>query len=203
MYMGGSYIHIDGPIYMYIVPSTYIWVKSSDQLRVEQGRKYMKFILLFAILTIPLLAFSAEKPADFNRKIIDHVQQKYPEVKWDKKSIKKADINCDGKQDFALLGKEGGNVMVAVIVGPLSEGSKILISQLRVGKQSQDSLCVPRARLTLEDQDYDASEIYDGQSIPGFRRSMTCKGINVADGECDSFHYFWNHDLKTLQWWRL
>lgn len=148
-----------------------------------------------------MVAPAAEKPTDV--RIIELLQRKYAGVNWDKKSIIKADINCDGKGDAAVLGKEGEKVVVAVIRGPLDKESKIHLTRLLVGKHSQDSLCGRRARLSIEDQDYDPSEIFDGEPLSGFRRSKTCKGINVSDGECDSFHFFWNHELKTLQWWRL
>ncbi len=161
----------------------------------------MRWLSLLSVLLIALPAIGAEKLSE--TKLVELVQKKYPGVKWDTKSMKKADFNCDGKGDFALLGKEGSKVAVAVVLGPLTDNSKILITRLLVGKNSQDSLCSPRAKLSIEDQDYDPAENFDGVPLPGFRRSKTCKGINVSDGESDSFHFFWNHDLKSLQWWRL
>lgn len=162
----------------------------------------MRDLLLLAALFVPAAVFGAVHLTEGDNFIVQQLKQRHPKVKWDKQSIKKADINCDGKTDVAILGKEGEKVVVAVVLGPPAKDS-IILSRLLVGKHSQDSLCTARVRLLIEDQDYDPSEIFDGEPLPGFRQSKTCKGINVGDGECDSFHYFWNHDLKTIDWWRL
>lgn len=158
------------------------------------------WVLLLIIFDISLPA--ADKCSFPDGHAIEYFQKKYPTVKWDKASIKKADFNCDGVPDFALLGSKNDQVVVSVGFGPLKKNSNVFIHYLQIGKHSQDSLCRLPAQLSVEDQDFTPSE-YIGAPLLGFQRSRFCKGINVSDGACDSFHYFWNHDLRSLQWWRL
>lgn len=122
------------------------------------------------------------------------------DVKWDKASILKADIDCDGIPDVAKIGYLDRRVRLSVTLGA-SKKTEFLDFGLG-DSMAQDSLCGTKATLTIENIDYDLSEeLCDNPE--GFKRSMTCKGLNVRGEQCDSIHIYWNHVKKRIDWWRL
>jgi hypothetical protein len=127
--------------------------------------------------------------------------KKAPDVNWDRTSLLKGDFNPDDKTDYALMGLEGKNrVFVAVVYSPVAPSAQVDILEFGVG-QDQGSLCRLPAHLKLESLDYDPSD--DVGKIPGFRRSREFMGLNLAGGDCDSFHLFWNYQSHRIEWWRL
>jgi hypothetical protein len=52
----------------------------------------------------------------------------------------------------------------------------------------------------VEDQDYDPKDEI-GADLPGFRRSRTCKGLNLSDGGIDSAHIYWDHEARRFEDW--
>jgi len=115
--------------------------------------------------------------------------------------IERCDFNPDDKTDYALMGQEGKNrVFVAVVYSPVAPSAQVDILEFGVG-QDQGSLCRLPAHLKLESLDYDPSD--DVGKIPGFRRSREFMGLNLAGGDCDSFHLFWNYQSHRIEWWRL
>ncbi len=123
------------------------------------------------------------------------------DIKWDPSSVVKADVDCDGAPDTARLGYVGKNrVRLSVTFAATKT-----VQSLDFGwgdSMAQDSLCGTEAVLTVEDLDYDLAEIF-GEAPEGFKKSKTCKGLNVSGGECDSMHIYWDHQTKQIEWWRL
>ena len=74
-------------------------------------------------------------------------------------------------------------------------------STFAIGADSQDSLRVAPAEVSLESLDFDpkAEEMGDP---PGFQRSKLCKGIVLDDQQSDPIHVYWDHDAHHLAWWR-
>lgn len=135
--------------------------------------------------------------------VIQIGKKHFPTVKWDEKSIVRADINCDGKTDFAILGYETDVLYAMVILGDLSQTSNVDTLAIGLGNpSSQSHLCGKKAELNLESQEYDLTEEL-GENPEGFKKSKICKGLNVSDGLCDSFHLYWNHKTNSLGSWRL
>lgn len=122
-----------------------------------------------------------------------------PQVRWDAASAHRMDIDCDGKPDYALLGRAGGKVYVGIVRGPL-EGARAHVFTFGVG-QSQESVCEPTAKLRPESLDYDPKEAVG--ELPGFRRSKRCTAVALADEACDAFHFYWNHGTGRPDWWRM
>jgi hypothetical protein len=129
------------------------------------------------------------------------VQKKAPNVSWDRESLLKGKFNPDDKIDYALLGQQGkSKAFVAVVYSPVEPNAQVDILEFGVG-QDQGSICQLPAHLKLESLDYDPSD--EVGTIPGFRRSRKVMGLNLAGGDCDSFHLFWNYQSHHLDWWRL
>jgi hypothetical protein len=56
------------------------------------------------------------------------------------------------------------------------------------------------ATLTIETLDYDP-KVEDVGVRLAFRRSRTCKGLNLSDEKIDSAHIYWNHEAKRFDDW--
>jgi hypothetical protein len=121
-----------------------------------------------------------------------------PDVRWDPESAVRADFDCDGLPDEAFLGRKEGKIFVGVV---LSGAAQPEVLEFGIGPVSQSNICSGPGKLVIESLDYDpAAEV--GQ-VEGFARSRRCKGLVLSDGQCDSFHLFWNHKKNYLDWWRL
>ena len=135
--------------------------------------------------------------------IINICLNNYSTIKWDTTSIVTADINFDKKQDYAILGYKDKLLCLMVIFGDLTIKSKFQTSFLGIGESSfQDHICGETAKLTLESLDTEPSQEI-GYIPEGFKCSKTSKGLNISDDDCDSFHYYWNHKIDALSYWRL
>lgn len=163
--------------------------------------KMDKKIIIGTALIFCLALLAGAESTEIGYRTLQLVSKRMKDVTWDKEAIVEIDINCDGKRDYALLGKSKRGVTVAVIVGPVSTKSRIESFEFFVGKNSQDSLCKLPAKLLIESLDYDPTEAVG--KLPGFRRSKKCNAFALADGVCDSFHFYWDHQENTLEWWRL
>jgi len=120
-----------------------------------------------------------------------------PEVRWSWATALQADFDCDGQPDQAFLGRAGGRVYVGVV---RSGHPNPAVLDFAVSPGVQAAICAEPAVLRIESLDYDPAEAVG--AIPGFRQSKTCKGLRLEGGECDSIHFFWNHNTKRLEWWR-
>ena len=158
-------------------------------------------IILCSVLILCLFWVAEGKSTEATNGIFQIVSKRMKNVIWDKTSIVEVDINCDGKKDYAILGKSKQGVKVALVVAPVSKDSKIHSFEFLVGKHSQDSLCQLPAKLRIESLDYDPTEAVG--KLPGFRPSKKCNAFGLTDDTCDSFHFYWNHQTNRLNWWRL
>jgi hypothetical protein len=143
-------------------------------------------------------AASQSLPASASpRTALDRLSATVPGVQWDAKSGLRADLDCDGRADQAFLGRSAGRVYVGVV---RAAATKPEILDFAVDAGIQEAICAEPAKLVVESLDYDPSDAVG--PIDGFRRSRTCKGLELSGGECDSVHLFWNHALKRIDWWR-
>jgi hypothetical protein len=111
-----------------------------------------------------------------------------------------ADIDCDGVEDTARMEYVEDRVRVTVTLAATKTSQSL---DFGLGdSMAQESLCGTVATLEIEDMDYDLVEAL-GENPEGFRQSKTCKGLRLADENCDSMHMFWNHETKHIDWWRL
>lgn len=118
-----------------------------------------------------------------------------PDVTWRPASVLIADFSCHGRTEQALLGVTQSELVIAVFLNGLGRQPEVL----RYSAKVRDPKL---AKLTVESLDYDPRAPL-GQDLPGFRRSPTCKGLNLSDGLIDSAHIYWNHDTKRFDDWVL
>ena len=90
------------------------------------------------------------------------------------------------------MGVTSKEIVIAVFLNGTGEKPEILRYSAAVRDASQ-------AKLRLESLDYGPDE--DTGPLPGFRRSRTCKGLNLSDDMIDSAHIYWNHDAKRFDEW--
>lgn len=119
---------------------------------------------------------------------------------WSPDSTVIGDIDCDGLADTAILGRARDEVRVGIVFG---SGKAPSITALSVAPAVQTAVPSVNVRLAREGLDYDPSSIEEGPGeLEGFQRSTSCIGINLWDGDTDSFHMYWNHVRSELHWWR-
>lgn len=116
-----------------------------------------------------------------------------PGVTWRPKSVVTADFSCRRGKEQAILGVTATEIVIAVFLNGTTNKPEVL----RYSASARDATEV---KLTLESLDYDPkAEAFS--ELPGFRRSRTCKGLNLSDDKVDSAHIYWNHDAKRFDDW--
>ena len=132
-----------------------------------------------------------------------------PAVKWNAKSEIKGDFDYDGVADYALRGREGKFFVLGIVKGALSGKSKHYLVEFGEDAGDQGALCsVNRAVITVENLDENyakfAADYLEKDSIKTLESlSKKSKGINIADGMCDSFHTLWDQKTNRFFWWRI
>jgi hypothetical protein len=140
---------------------------------------------------VPFLLFSQ---AAINQDRLIKAAAKYiPGVSWRAASAIQADFTCDGRAQTALLGISPSEIVVAVFI----KGARVRPEVLRYSAKVRNPIS---ATLITEDLNYDPKEDL-GYVLPGFRRSKTCKGLNLSDGESDSAHIYWNRESRQFDDW--
>jgi len=116
-----------------------------------------------------------------------------PGIQWRQNTVIRGDFSCQGQQQQAILGTTSSEIVIAVFLNGTNQPPEVL----RYSAKARDA---SYAKLMIEDQDYDPKED-PGYALPGFRRSKTCKGLNLSDGLVDSAHIYWNHDARQFDDW--
>ncbi|TAM78719.1 MAG: hypothetical protein EPN47_20240 [Acidobacteria bacterium] len=159
------------------------------------------YLAISMFLFVLLGGYRPKEHSGEQERVLQLLHKKAPNVIWGGASLLRGNFNPDDKIDYALLGQEGKNrVFVGVVYSPLEPKGQVDILEFGVG-QDQGSLCRLPAQLKLESLDYGPSD--EVGKISGFRRSSKVMGLNLADGDCDSFHLFWNYQSHHIDWWRL
>src|SRR5262249_25037486 len=118
-------------------------------------------------------------------------------VVWKGDAIR-ADFDCDGDVDFALLGTSGDRVVVAVFPARKSKRPQTLQGQI-VDLDMATMRLEPEA-LDVSDEDFEQMVVL---RPAGYRRSTRCKGLILTDDLTDPLHIYWNQDHDGLAAWRL
>lgn len=159
--------------------------------------KQMMALAILVALAIPAFA-DQNIPEHFSKLLKKH----NPKVKWER-MLGQADVNCDGKQDYIAIGKAKNRLYVAVVIGPVSDKSKVSSINIGLGNERyQDSLGETNPSVRIVPLDYDPKEA-TGLTVEGFKRSTACKGVEIGGEETDEFNVYWNHKKNSLDWWRL
>ena len=117
-----------------------------------------------------------------------------PGVKWNAKSLVHADLDGDGRDDYALGGVKGDRYVVGIVQGPPGSGSRHWTLDFGVAEEDQESLCSLHPKLAVEELDRSGGE--DDMAAKA-------KGLSLHDDRCDAFHIYWNTREKRYEWWRL
>lgn len=128
---------------------------------------------------------------------VKRLREARPEIEWDGKSAAFGDVNCDGKLESIVLGRQENKVVVAVVSGdPHSKPQLLLTFPIR--SDAQDGFCSMPVRIQVVPLDCSSE---DGP-LAGCKSVKGCKEFSVADDECDSFNFYWNFSQSSLGWWR-
>jgi hypothetical protein len=127
---------------------------------------------------------------------VEKAAMKYvPGMDWQRRSIVSGNFSCHGRKEQAILGVSASEIVIAVFVNGLDVRPELL-------RYSGKARNPKTAELKIEDLDYDPKEMI-GSDLDGFKRSKSCKGLNLSDGETDSAHIYWNHKSQRFEDWTL
>jgi hypothetical protein len=129
---------------------------------------------------------------------MDAAQHFRPDVSWRAGSVLTADVDCDGRKDYVLLGAAAHEVVVALFRAGLGK--------------APDTVAFPIARfepsflrLDLERLDVTDAQFKEmlGERPEGYVRSSRCFGLSLGDGERDSVHLYWYKARREFGAWSL
>jgi hypothetical protein len=144
---------------------------------------------LLGLLSLRLLL--AQNPVQIERAAAKYA----PGVSWQPRSVILGNFTCRGRKEPAILGVSASEIVIAVFANGLNMRPEIL-------RYSAKARNARTAKLAIEDQDYDPKQDI-GREPPGFRRSKSCKGLNLTDGLTDSAHIYWNRASRRFEDWTL
>jgi hypothetical protein len=147
--------------------------------------------LIFAFLTLFSVAL-------FQSDVLAALRESKPAVQWDATSVKQADVNGDGIQDTIVVGYDTTSVWLGFVPGTKSRSAAPAFTQQFSVGQSQSSFCAKRVHIELHPTDCDGN----GRNLPGCKVVKGASEFSLVDGECDSFHFYWDRAKMMLRWWR-
>ncbi|MDT9002057.1 hypothetical protein RQP53_22455 [Paucibacter sp. APW11] len=149
--------------------------------------------MLLALAAPSLAASSAE-----GRAAAAAAAKLAPGVRWQADSLLRADIDCDGHDDLILLGK--GQDELVLLILPDHWHKKPLW-----WRQPWRDIALADLQLSVEPLDVSDREFANMQGfVPeGYRRSSSCRGLLLNQGEIDPLHFYWNHQRGQLSFWSL
>jgi hypothetical protein len=127
---------------------------------------------------------------------LDALGSSKPQVTWIKGSVARADLNCDGKADTAVIGHEGDTVWLGIVPGGTRQ--RAVTMRFLINRHAQDSFCAVPVRIETYPME---CENEDGP-LAGCKRVRGCSAFSVIDDQCDSFHFYWKAARKSFTWWR-
>ena len=142
------------------------------------------------------LTSSCHAAPDISTQVVVAASRAAPQVSWQRSRVVSADLICNGKQQYAVLGATKSGFAVAVFVTNLQ--SKPVVFRFEPDPRHGQSL-----QLSVDDLDFKNDEYWEEVSAnaPGLRPSKTCKGLAVSDGEVDALHMYWNTGTRSFEWW--
>jgi hypothetical protein len=144
--------------------------------------------ILWLATTWPLVA---DDPGDIEKA----AARLMPDVTWRVRSVAIGDFTCRGQKEAAILGFSASEIFISVFIGGIKARPEVL-------RYSRKARRADTAELTIESLDYDPKQDL-GYELPGFQRSISCKGLNLSDGETDSAHIYWNRTTHRFDDWTL
>lgn len=156
------------------------------------GSGIMHSVSWVAVLGLAIMHSSLAQ----NSVSVEKAAMKYvPGMDWQRRSVVSGNFSCHGRKEQAILGVSASEIVIAVFVNGLDVRPEVL-------RYSGKARNPKTAELKIEDLDYDPKEII-GSDLDGFKRSKSCKGLNLSDGETDSAHIYWNYKSQRFEDWTL
>jgi hypothetical protein len=155
------------------------------------------FRILIAALVLPISCRSrVDNAKSSSSSALNVLNRLEPDVKWEPRTLLKADFDFDGVEDYSLGARKGTQYVVGIVMGPLNGQSKHWTLEFSEDAGDQGSLCsVSDAQIRLD--------MLDDELVVGARGlPEMSKGINLYDDKCDSFHIYWDQKEKRFEWWR-
>lgn len=144
-------------------------------------------------LTLVALALFPQAAARPEASVQAAAAKYVPGVHWRAESVIVGNFSCRDRTETAILGTSESEIVVAVFLDGLNRKPKILRYSTKVRNAAF-------ATLEIESLDFDREKEL-GYALPGFRRSKTCKGLNLSDGRSDSAHIYWNYESRRFDDW--
>lgn len=161
------------------------------------SRTFATGIVLLATASLAPLAAIAQRPKPASKaSALQALAAARPDVQWSADKVVTADLDCDGRPDYAALGRSEQKVFVGVV----GSQAKPEVLQFAIDPGEQAAICAEPATLRLESLEFDPREEVGNRA--GFRRFRECKGLQLSGGECDAVHIFWSHDDRRFTWSR-
>lgn len=164
---------------------------------------------LFLILALLLIGKNQAFSQKGDESALNFLTRNEPGVTWNAKSQIEGDFNYDGATDYALRGRKGKFFVLGVVKSATDGKRKYQTLQFGEDAGDQGALCsVNSAVIAVENLDKDYIEFASEYLEPDFVKMLkslpkNSKGINVADGQCDSFHVIYDKKANELVWWRI
>lgn len=168
----------------------------------------MKTGSIFGIASIGLIfagclvVTEAAQPLPIRQAMAFLVTQSGHGTVWNAKSAIVADVTCNGKPDTIIVGRRHR----AVLIGVVSESEQgkpktpIIVEFPTNHPIGQNAFCGTDVHIEKERL---VCKTGDGVPLAGCRPVRGCSAFRADDGECDSFHFYWDSKRKALTWWRL
>jgi len=155
-------------------------------------------IRVIRALAMALGAFASSLAIGGDESVLEAAKRFRSDASWQENSIVKADINCDGKSEYIVLGHTKYETIVAAFGGKSSrKPDSIAFSADRI---NPESAAIILESLDIGDEDF--KEMLGG--VPeGYQRSKSCKGIGLSDGNRDTVHIYWSRKRREFEAWSL
>ena len=121
-----------------------------------------------------------------------------PAVRWISDSALVADIDCDHVADTTVVGRRRAEIHVGLARAASAEPQVLIFD---VGRGVKGAVCGAGAQLRLESLDFEPAE-RGLASLEGLKRSPSCKGVGLGDGDCRTVHIFWSEKTQHLEWYQ-
>jgi hypothetical protein len=131
-----------------------------------------------------------------NEVVVQTARSLRPDVHWNQLSVFKADIDCDGKMDFVILGNNKLSAILFVFNRGFSEKPIEYIYSLEPYGERE-------FQIYAEELNFSEQNLLDmlGPDHKNYQRSKTCKGIYLYDGERDGVHLYWVKRQNSFAFW--
>ncbi len=121
-------------------------------------------------------------------------------VRWEEHPAHTMDIDCDGVSEAFFLGYAGHEFLVRTRLS--STGNEEILQFGLAQPSRQDAICGEKPDLSsFPGGAREFIGLY-GEAAEGYSQDPRCQDLKISGGECDSITVFFNHEARTLNWWR-